>query len=98
MTALSHYLQQQQFCLILEQIVSKCATLLSVSSLAGLPCVMAFADRVHADDDPSPISLAQRVSPEQAKLLHFSGKARDLKDLEQFIEQAKQQNMIITLI
>ena len=93
MSALSHYLQQQQFCLILEQIVSKCATLLSVSSLAGLPCVMAFADRVHADDDSSPISLAQRVSPEQAKLLHFSGKARDLKDLEQFIEQAKQQNM-----
>lgn len=93
MSALSHYLQQQQFCLILEQIVSKCATLLSVSSLAGLPCVMAFADRVHADDDPSPISLAQSVSSEQAKLLHFSGKARDLKDLEQFIEQAKQQNM-----
>ena len=93
MSALSHYLQQQQFCLILEQIVSKRATLPSVSSLAGLPCVMAFADRVHADDDPSPISLAQSVSPEQANLLHFSGKARDLKDLEQFIEQAKQHNM-----
>ncbi|WP_374251939.1 methylenetetrahydrofolate reductase C-terminal domain-containing protein [Acinetobacter brisouii] len=93
MSALSHYLQQQQFCLVLEQIVSKRTELPPISTLAGLPCVMAFADRVHADDDPSPISLANSVSPEQAKLLHFSGKARDVKDLQQFVEQAKQQNL-----
>ena len=93
MSVLSHYLQQQQFCLVLEQIVSKQTTLPSVSDLAGFPCVMAFADRVHADDDPSPLTLAERVSPEQAKLLHFSGKARDLKDLAQFIAQAQHHNL-----
>lgn len=94
MSQLSEYTQQSQFCILLEQILSSStASVTPTAQLAGFPCVIACADRVHADDDPSPLALAQAFPKERPKLLHFSGKARDIQDLDDFLRQAEQQQI-----
>lgn len=94
MSQLSQYIQQSQFCIFLEHILSSSTTRVTpIAQLAGFPCVVACADRVHADDDPSPLALAQVFPDETSKLVHFSGKARDIQDLDTFLKQAEQQHI-----
>ena len=61
------------------------------SHLAGYPVMMTIADRVRTDDDPEPLTIAQQYAAEIPKILHFSGKGRDIKDFNAFIQVAQVQ-------
>jgi len=91
MSLFSQCLEQKRFCILVEYLCSKRDTLAVTKSLAGFPAMMTLADRVHSDEDPAPLELAQRYSSEIEKLLHFSGKGRDIKEFERFLDQAEQQ-------
>ncbi|KYQ83987.1 methylenetetrahydrofolate reductase [Acinetobacter sp. NRRL B-65365] len=91
MSLFSQCLEQKRFCILVEYLCSKRDTLAVTQSLAGFPAMMTLADRVHSDEDPAPLELAQRYSSEIEKLLHFSGKGRDIKEFEHFLDQAEQQ-------
>ena len=88
MDTFSALMHKQQFTVLIE-----CLTHLQPqpipATLAGYPCVMTLADRVHSDEDPSPLQSALHYPEQVEKILHFSGKARDIRDFEQFLEQAK---------
>ncbi len=79
MHTFSSLLQKQQFSILIEHL-THLAPQPSLSHLAGYPCVMTLADRVHSDDDPAPLDRAQHGASELEKVLHFSGKGRDIKD------------------
>lgn len=50
MSQLSFYFKRNQFCILLEYLsASKDGAI--PQSLAGFPCAITLADRVHADDD-----------------------------------------------
>lgn len=91
MSLFSQCLEQKRFCILVEYLCSKRDSLAVTPSLAGFPAMMTLADRVHSDEDPAPLELAERYSPEIEKLLHFSGKGRDIKEFEHFLDQAEQQ-------
>ncbi len=59
------------------------------SHIAGYPVMMTIADRVRTDDDPEPLAIAQHYATEIPKILHFSGKGRDIKDFDCFIQVAQ---------
>ena len=59
------------------------------SHIAGYPVMMTIADRVRTDDDPEPLAIAQNYAAEIPKILHFSGKGRDIKDFDCFIQAAQ---------
>ncbi len=59
---------------------------------------MTLADRVHADDDEAPLQAAKQYPQEIEKVIHFSGKARDIQDFEKFLQDAKtrgQKNLLL---
>lgn len=86
MSKLASLFSQQQFCFSVEYLAhatsSEC-----VDSIAGYPVCLAFADRVHSDDDAAPLAIAKRMQQQDA-LLHYSGKARDIADLKKFLVDA----------
>lgn len=61
------------------------------SHIAGYPVMMTIADRVRTDDDPEPLAIAQNYAAEIPKILHFSGKGRDIKNFNCFIQAAQNQ-------
>ena len=63
------------------------------SILAGYPCVMTLADRVHDDNDPAPLDMAAHYPQEIEKILHFAGKGRDIQEFEQFLTSAQGQGI-----
>ncbi len=91
MSLFSQCLEQKQFCILVEYLCSNRDTPAVPPSLAGYPAMMTLADRVHSDEDPAPLELAQQYAPEIEKLLHFSGKGRDIQEFEHFLDQAEQQ-------
>lgn len=91
MSLLAQYFAQQQFCVLVEYLNTPLATACIRTQLAGFPMLMTLADRVHSDDDVSPLQLARQYSTDLEKVIHFSGKARDIQDFEQFLDQAKAQ-------
>ena len=92
MSKLFQYLSQKQFCVVVEYLSSHKFDSVA-QEIAGFPTVIALADRVHSDDDPSPLQIAQQCPIDIEKLIHFSGKARDIADFEQFLNQANSQGI-----
>ena len=93
----SQYLSKHQFCILLEYLTISQDTAVP-KSLAGYSVVTTLADRVHADDDLAPLELAKSFPSHIEKLLHYSGKGRDIQDFEMFLQQAqtaKIQNLLL---
>ncbi|MCR6651325.1 MAG: methylenetetrahydrofolate reductase [Cellvibrionaceae bacterium] len=91
MSLLARYLSHQQFCVLFEYLASKQNQLPLRAHFAGFPVCMTLADRVHGDDDAAPLDIS-RLYPEHAeKLIHYSGKGRDIQNFVQFLHQAKSQ-------
>lgn len=86
----STLLKKQQFTLLIE-----CLTHVEPQpipqTLAGYPCAMTLADRVHADDDPEPLNVAQHYPKHIEKIIHIAGKGRDIQNLQQLLHQAQAQ-------
>ena len=91
MSLLAQYFAQQQFCVLVEYLSSHQAQWPVKTQFAGFPAAMTLADRVHADDDEAPLQVAKQYPQEIEKVIHFSGKARDIQDFEQFLQDAKTQ-------
>lgn len=83
-------LQNQPFSIFLEYLPTKHAQPVP-SSIGGYPVIMTIADRVRTDDDPEPLAIAQNYAAEIPKILHFSGKGRDIADFNAFIRAAQEQ-------
>lgn len=81
---------QKQFCIWVEYLCSTIKHQAVTQSIGGFPAMMTLADRVHSDEDPDPISVAAQFPQEIEKLLHFSGKDRDIREFEHFLDQAEQ--------
>ena len=92
MHTFSSLLQKQQFSILIEHL-THLAPQPIMPYLAGYPCVMTLADRVHSDDDPAPLASAQHYPSEIEKILHFSGKDRDIKDFQNFLQQAQAEGL-----
>ncbi|MCY6410776.1 methylenetetrahydrofolate reductase C-terminal domain-containing protein [Acinetobacter sp. VNH17] len=90
MPLFSQCLDQKQFCILVEYICSTGNTLAVTQSIAGFPAMMTLADRVHSDEDPEPIDVAKHYPQSIEKLIHFSGKGRDINEFEEFLDQAEQ--------
>ena len=88
MSQLSQYLNQGQFCVLVEYLCTNNAILPVVQELAGFPALMTLADRVHADDDISPLEASRCYSKSIDKILHSAGKDRDIQDFDKFLVQA----------
>lgn len=79
------------FCILVEHLCSKKSIHpVPQQYIAGLPTMLTLADRVQSDEDPEPITVAQNYSQAIDKLLHFSGKGRDIAEFEVFLDQAEQ--------
>lgn len=91
MSLLSRYLSQQQFCVLFEYLTSKQSQFPLRAQFAGFPVCMTLADRVHADNDAAPLDVAKHYPEHVEKLIHYSGKGRDIQDFVQFLHQAKSQ-------
>ncbi|MDY6450445.1 methylenetetrahydrofolate reductase C-terminal domain-containing protein [Acinetobacter faecalis] len=89
MSQLSSYFQQNQFCVLVEYLTSLAKIFPTKTVFAGYPTVMTLADRVHSDHDISPLEASENYSNAIGKVIHFSGKGRDIKDFELFLKQAK---------
>ncbi|MFP8818203.1 methylenetetrahydrofolate reductase C-terminal domain-containing protein [Acinetobacter johnsonii] len=83
---------KSQFCILVEYLSSNHATPVA-TEIAGFPAVMTLADRVHSDEDIAPLDVAQLYPTDIEKLIHFSGKGRDIQDFDHFLDQAKQQGI-----
>ncbi|WP_171526096.1 methylenetetrahydrofolate reductase C-terminal domain-containing protein [Acinetobacter sp. Tr-809] len=90
MSVFSKCLDQNQFCFLIEYLCSTQNTLAVTQSIAGFPTMMTLADRVHSDEDTTPLDIAEKYPSVIEKLLHFSGKGRDIKEFEQFLDLAEQ--------
>ncbi|TCB79624.1 methylenetetrahydrofolate reductase C-terminal domain-containing protein [Acinetobacter sp. ANC 4173] len=88
MPLLTDSLQNQPFSIFLEYLPTKHAQPVP-SCIAGYPVTMTIADRVRSDDDPEPLAIAQNYAAEIPKILHFSGKGRDIADFNEFIRMAQ---------
>lgn len=89
MSQLSALFAQNQFCILVEYLASVKQVLPVKTQLAGYPALMTLADRVQSDDDIAPLTLAGLYPKQPDKVLHYSGKARDITDFEQFLSQAR---------
>lgn len=98
MSIFSDYLDSQQFCFLVEFIASSKKSQIQSAHLAGFPVIAAIADRVHSDEDLSPLQLAAELSENIEKMLHFSGKDRDIKDLNAFLQKAWQEKYLNILM
>ncbi|AYO53661.1 methylenetetrahydrofolate reductase C-terminal domain-containing protein [Acinetobacter wuhouensis] len=81
---------QKQFCIWVEYLCSTIKYQPVKQTIAGFPAMVTLADRVHSDEDPDPISVAAQFPKEIEKLLHFSGKGRDIREFEHFLDQVEQ--------
>lgn len=98
MSLLSGYLSQQQFCVLFEYLTTKQKQFPLRTQFAGFPACMTLADRVHADNDAPPLDAAKFYPMYVEKLIHYSGKGRDIQDFVQFLRQAKlqgQENLLL---
>lgn len=98
MSSLSQSLAQNQFCVLIEYLTSVKKVVTVPEQFAGFPAYMTLADRVHSDTDLSPLDAAQTYPQQIEKVLHFSGKGRDIADFEKFLTDAKnigQQNLLL---
>lgn len=97
MSQLAFYFKRNQFCILLEYLSASKEGAIP-QSLAGFPCAITLADRVHADDDMPPLELAKAFPSDIEKLIHYSGKGRDIADFEVFLKSAQAsglQNLLV---
>lgn len=98
MLSLSQYFAQNQFCVLVEYLTPSAKVFAVPEQLAGFPVCITLADRVHSDTDLAPIDVAQLYPQHIEKILHFSGKGRDIADFENFLTDAKnigQKNLLL---
>jgi len=93
MSQLSSCFQQNQFCILVEYLTSLTKIFPIKNTFAGYPLVMTLADRVHSDHDIAPLEASQHYPDSVDKVLHFSGKGRDIQDFDVFLQQAKSANI-----
>ena len=93
MSQLSSCFQQNQFCILVEYLTSLTKIFPIKNTFAGYPLVMTLADRVHSDHDIAPLEASQHYPDSVDKVLHFSGKGRDIQDFNVFLQQAKSANI-----
>ena len=93
MSQLSSCFQQNQFCILVEYLTSLTKIFPIKNTFAGYPIVMTLADRVHSDHDIAPLEASQHYPDSVDKVLHFSGKGRDIQDFDVFLQQAKSANI-----
>ena len=93
MSQLSSYLQANTFCILLEYLTSLTENFAVKPSLAGYPTVMTLADRVHSDEDMSPLKASLSYPESIDKVIHYSGKNRDINDFKMFLDQAATLNI-----
>jgi len=91
MSLLSKYFSQHQFCVLFEYSTANQSQFLLRAQFAGFPACMTLADRVHSDDDAAPLEISKLYPESAEKLIHYSGKGRDIQDFVQFLHQAKSQ-------
>lgn len=80
-------LELQKFCILVEYLTSTKSQQIT-RNIAGFPAFVAIADRVQSDHDMVPLEASQDYPKSIDKVLHFSGKGRDIKDFELFLHQA----------
>ena len=98
MSQLADYFVQNQFCVLVEYLTSIKGQFPVKTEFAGFPACMTLADRVHTDEDIAPLQALSAYPTQPEKVLHFSGKGRDIKDFEQFLNQAEhagQRNLLL---
>lgn len=83
---------EAQFGILVEYLSSNHAASVA-TSIAGIPTAMTLADRVHSDEDIAPLEAAQLYPKDIKKLIHFSGKDRNIQDFDRFLDQAKMQGI-----
>lgn len=86
------HLEHYKFCILVEYLTSS-KTQHVAQDIAGFSAFIAIADRVHSDHDMAPLEASQHYSKSSDKVLHFSGKDRDIQDFELFLDQAKSANI-----
>lgn len=91
MSLLARYLSQHQFCVLFEYLTSRQSQYPLRVQFAGFPVCMTLADRVHSDNDAAPLDVSKLYPTHVEKLIHYSGKDRDIQDFVQFLHQAKSQ-------
>lgn len=91
MSLLANYLSKQQFCVLFEYLTAKQSQFPLRAQFAGFPVCMTLADRVHADDDAAPLAISKFYPEHVEKLIHYSGKGRDIQDFVQFLQMANSQ-------
>lgn len=97
MPSVSDSMKNQQFSIFLEYLPTK--QIQSVPShIGGYPVSMTIADRVRTDIDPAPLMIAENYAAEIPKILHFSGKGRDIADFNQFISTAQMRGYLNVLL
>ena len=89
MSELTQYFAQNQFCVLVEYLTSIKGRFPVKTEFAGFPACMTLADRVHTDEDIAPLRALASYPAQPEKVLHFSGKGRDIKDFERFLDQAE---------
>lgn len=93
MSQFSTYLQQNQFCVLVEYLTSFVEIFSVKTVFAGYPTVMTLADRVHSDHDIAPLEASLCYPDSVDKVLHYSGKGRDIQDFEGFLKRVKAANI-----
>ena len=89
MSLFSQYLLQRQFCISFEYLTTQ-KTHLVPTTFAGFPVCMTLADRVQSDTDIAPLEAMQDYPQSIEKILHYSGKGRDISDFQTFLKDAQQ--------
>ena len=93
MSQLLSFFQKNQFCILVEYFTSSKNNLPIRNQFVGFPALMTLADRVHSDDDMTPLEASKICSSSVERVLHFAGKGRDIQDFELFLDQAKAANI-----
>lgn len=92
MSLFSEHLTRGQFCISFEYLTTAKPQHV-VNHFAGFPAFMTLADRVQTDTDPTPLEVANDYPQQVEKILHFSGKGRDISDFEVFLDEAQEQSI-----
>ena len=90
MSVLSDALHQNQFPFLIEYLNTEEQSYPPRTTFAGSPAMMTFADRVQTDDDLAPLACSRYYDACTDKVLHYAGKGRDLKDFQNFLNEAQQ--------
>ena len=93
----SQHPSKAQFYVFVEYLSSNYAVPVA-TDIAGFPCAITLADRVHADDDLPPLECAKTFPSSVEKVIHYSGKGRDVVEFEAFLKLARalgQKNLLL---